>query len=106
MSRTPHATHEATGKYRAIPLLNHPQFRWTVVCPDGTEHAHSAIYPAALLEELNAEDRADRTMTDADRLAAIREIIDRRPTRPQTMYAAYLEIEALFDSPQTYPGEK
>ena len=46
-------------RYRAIPLLNHPIFHWTVILPDGTHHTHTATLKAALriIEELKREQR-------------------------------------------------
>ena len=46
-------------RYRALPLRNHPVYHWTVVLPDGTDHAHTATLRAALriIEQLKREQR-------------------------------------------------
>lgn len=81
MNPAPHATHEATGEYYALVLLYHPTYSHTIICPDGTEYGHysnRANGPvSAELDRLNEQDHAARAMTDADRLAAIRAVVDK-----------------------------
>jgi hypothetical protein len=64
----PKATHEATGRYRAVAITDDPPYSWAIACPDGTEYMRggpdSFVPFQEYVDALNDEDRRQRQEDD------------------------------------------